>query len=158
MHPVRLLQSTRFDLASCTEGDVILKNQSVIAPPRRRRSRRSGHKISGSEDIFAAVHVRRNHRALGWIMEVQCGDNQVDLSRKIIHCSSPALGPVTLNHQRAYTRIHGPHTCMVHVCARAQSPVQGFQVASRAPRGQKSKRARHPNPLPPPCAAWTSGL
>ena len=62
--------STRFDLATRTEGDVILKNQSVLAPPsrrrrRRRRGRRSGHKISGSEDVFAAVHVRRNRRALG---------------------------------------------------------------------------------------------
>ncbi|XP_070323286.1 uncharacterized protein [Odocoileus virginianus] len=57
--------STRFDLATRTEGDVILKNQSVLAPPSRRRGRRSGHKISGSEDVFAAVHVRRNRRALG---------------------------------------------------------------------------------------------
>lgn len=56
-------------------------------------------------------------------MEVQCGDNQVDLSRKIIHCSSPALGPVTLNHKRAYTQIHRPHTCMAHVCVRARARV-----------------------------------
>lgn len=73
-------------------------------------------------------------------MEVQCGDNQVDLSRKIIHCSSPALGPVTLNHKRAYTQIHRPHTCMVHVCAR---------VCERA-------RAE-PSGMIPDCFTYTSG-
>lgn len=55
-----------FDLATRTEGDVILKNQSALAPPRRHRPGRGrGHRISGSEDVFAAVHVRRNSRALG---------------------------------------------------------------------------------------------
>ena len=90
--------STRFDLATRTEGDVILKNQSVLAPPSRRRGRRSRHKISGSEDVFAAVHVRRSRRALGWIMPVLRADDRADWSRKIIHDFSPALGPAALNH------------------------------------------------------------
>jgi hypothetical protein len=139
LHPGRLLQSTRFHLASYTEGDAILKNQSVPAPPRRRR--RSGHKISCSEGIFAAVHVRRNHRALGWIMEVQCGDNQVDLSRKIIHCFSPTLGSVILNHKRAHTQLHRrPHMhgarVWVCVCARAyHGQVHRFRLLHVYERG-----------------------
>ena len=59
-------------------------------------------------------------------MPVQCADDRADLSRKIIHCFSLALGPVTLNHKRASTQFYRrPHMHGTRVCVCAHGWVVG---------------------------------